>query len=208
MPATSPTSSSTPCSCACWCIFARSRQRSASSTPMPAPAFMTSAGAEARRSGEWRDGIGRLLAAPIGEQARGAARPVSRCACVLQFCRPACQLSGLARSRARISASAGSPHRLRARAERGGGAGTPSRRRPAQQGGRDRRLDRAQRLCAAEGAARARARSTRHSRTPAIFRGSSARSKPPTANGPAAPICSGTRSRSARPRRAGAAAAA
>ena len=102
---------------------------------------------------------------------------------------------GFARARARAAAQPGPPRRLRARAERRGRARPQSRRRPARQGGRDRRLDRAQRLCAAAGAARRRPdrSAVRGRRT--SFAASRRRSKPRTANGRPASSCSGTRSR-------------
>src|SRR5262245_26048610 len=80
-----------------------------------------------------------------------AACPLSRCRRRLQRRRTADRVSRFAGARARVPARAGSAHRLRARAERGGRARAQSGGRPAQQGAGDRRLDRAQRLCAAEG---------------------------------------------------------
>src|SRR6516162_11805863 len=90
-----------------------------------------------------------------------AHRPLSRRGRRLQRRRRADRLPRFARARARVPAPAGSARRLRARAERGGGARAPSGGRPAQQGGGDRGLDRAQRLCAAEGAPRPGARRSR-----------------------------------------------
>ena len=71
-------------------------------------------------------------------------------------------------------------------------------RRPPQQGDRDRRLDRAQRLCAAEGAARPGADRSAVRAAGRICRGSRRRSKRRTANGRPASICCGTRSRTRR----------
>ena len=75
-----------------------------------------------------------------------AACPLSRRGRRLQRRGTPDHLPRFARARARVPARAGSARRLRARAERGGCARAQSRRRPAQQGGDDRRLDRAQRL--------------------------------------------------------------
>ncbi len=71
-------------------------------------------------------------------------------------------------------------------------------RRPPRQGDRDRRLDRAQRLCAAEGAARPRADRSAVRGGGRLRAARATRSRPRTANGRAAPICSGIRSRSAK----------
>ena len=116
------------------------------------------AGPEAARSREWRDGIGRLR-----RPRRSASRRV-RCSRPISTRSPPSTPGGgltsypgspaLVRS---VAAPAGPADRLRARAARGGGARRASGRRPARQGDRDRRLDRAHRLCAAEGAARPRA---------------------------------------------------
>ena len=180
-----------------WCTCAPSRRRSASSTPMPAPAATISTVRRRRAASNGARALSGSSRASIGRAGAWAACALSRRDCRLQRPRRPHQLSRLARARARVSAPAGSPARLRARAERGGRAGALSGRRPAQQGAGDRRLDRASRLCAAEGASRPRADRSVRSRTPAISRALARRSKLRTANGRAAPICCGIRSRSA-----------
>ena len=154
-------------------------------------------GAEALRSGEWRDGIGRLLAAPIGEQARALLAPY---------------LDALAsfNSAGRLASYPGSPALVRAFLR-------PQDRliacelEPNAAAALARHLsgDRRSKAVAIDGWTALNAYVPPMERRglvlidppfedAAIFRGWSARSKPPTANGPAAPICSGTRSRSAR----------
>ena len=165
---------------------------------MPAPALYDLTGPEASRSPEWQGGIERLMAASLGTAARGAARALSR------HCRGASTRTAALRiypgSPAIVRALLRSQDRLIAcetGAACGGGAGAQSRRRPAQQGGRHRRLDRAQRLHPAEGAARPGADRPAVRGRRRVSAARARRSKPPIANGRAAAISSGTRSRSA-----------
>ena len=115
------------------------------------------AGAEASRSGEWREGIGRLLdRSPLGAAGARAACALSRCGRRLNG---AGRLATYPGSPALVRAFLRAQDRLIACELEPNAAAALARnlaRRPPQQGGRDRRLDRAQRLCAAEGAARAR----------------------------------------------------
>ena len=114
------------------------------------------AGPEAGRSPEWRGGIAPAVDRSGRRGAARIARALSRNRRSSQQGRRTHALSGFARAGARIPARAGPADCLRDRAERRGRAGAQSRGRPALQGGRARRLDRAQRLRAAEGAARPR----------------------------------------------------
>src|SRR5262249_49750299 len=81
------------------------------------------AGEEAQRSGEWREGIGRLVAARMATPARALFAPYLDAVAAYNGGGP-------------VTAYPGSPALARA------------------QGGDDRRLDRAQGVCAAEGTAR------------------------------------------------------
>ena len=153
------------------------------------------AGPEAGKTQEWRDGIGRLLRAELAAADSCAARALSRCGRGAQSRRTAHHLSGLAGAGAGAAAAAGPADRLRARTAGGRGARTRACRRRPRQGDRDRRLDRAHRLRAADRAAR---RGADRSAVRAA-----GRIRPPgasgwrrrTANGRPAFTCCGTRSR-------------
>ena len=121
--------------------------RARASTISPAP--------EASRTGEWREGIGKLLGGaacaapraicsrPISTRSR---RSIRRCSSRSIPARPRWRSAGCA-PQDRLIACEREPTAARAL------AGTHARRQ-SRQGGRDRRLHGAQRLCAAEGTAR------------------------------------------------------
>ena len=69
-------------------------------------------GPEATRSPEWRDGIGRLMAAPVEGEAARAARALSRRRRRAQSGRRACRLSGIPGAGAVALAQPGPPDRL------------------------------------------------------------------------------------------------
>ena len=158
------------------------------------------AGAEATpQPANGSDGIERLRRrASIGAASRASARALSRRRRSLNPARRAAGLSRLARARARAAAPAGPADRLRA-----GAAARRPRWRAISRGDRRSKAiaidgwTALQRLCPAEGAARPGAdrSAVRGRRTNS--RASPRRSKPRTANGRPASICSGTRSRSA-----------
>ena len=112
-------------------------------------------GPEASRTGEWREGIGKLLAARACAGGARPARALSRRGRGVQSRRTALKVypgsPALAqhwlRPQDRLIACEREPDAARALAGR-------HARRQSRQGGRDRRLHGAQRLCAAEGAAR------------------------------------------------------
>lgn len=114
------------------------------------------AGDEANRTGEWREGIARRAGRAARAAVARAAGALSRCARRLRS-RAAGGLSRLPGDRARAHAAAGPADRLRVGAGRRDGARRAACPRQARQGDPHRRLDRADRLCAAQGAARARA---------------------------------------------------
>ena len=148
---------------------------------------------EARRGGEWLTGIARIMQARFSEQTRAAAKALSRHRQGLQSATRPRSLSGLAADRAGAAAAAGSPDRLRGRAE---GAQAPDRGAPARHpgpGGRPRRLDRAAGLRAAERAARPGSdRSVRSSRRTSSSGWPRALPRP-SRNGRPAAICCGIR---------------
>ena len=196
MPAISPTSSSMPCCAACSCICAKSQRPSASSTPMPAPAAMTLPARRPARRGEWRDGIGRLRRARARERrAERCSRPISMRS---QRSIPAATLKiypgspllaqALLRPQDRLIACELEPQAAAA-------LRTTLRGDAARQGDRDRRLDRADRLCAAEGAARPRADRSAVRAAGRIFAPGCRAWRRRTANGRPASTCSGIRSR-------------
>ena len=107
------------------------------------------AGEEAARTGEWRDGIGRLAAAVIGcPMSRDLLAPYLEAVAALNPAAlrryPGSPLLALALMRPQDRLD-----RLRTGAAGGRGADRQSQARPARQGGGDRRLDRLERLCAA-----------------------------------------------------------
>ena len=154
MPAISPMCISTACWRASWCICGRSRRRFASSTPMPAPAATTclrrsraaaasgtTASSASGRRGR-QHGPDALLAPYLDAVAAlnpdGSLRTYPGSPLIAQH---------LLRPQDRLIACELEP-RAAACARRG-----VARRRP-RQGAGDRRLDRARRLCAAQGAPR------------------------------------------------------
>ena len=163
----------------------KSRRRFASSIRMRAPAFTISPGRRRRAAGEWRDGIARLLAAPIAAPSASAARALSRRGRRRSIRRPA---DPSIPARPQIARAFLRPQdRLIACELEPNAAATLARnlaRRPARQSDRDRRLDRAQRLCAAEGAARTGAGRSAVRAGRRIRAARARRSQPPTANGP------------------------
>ena len=72
------------------------------------------AGPEASRSPEWREGIARLLAAPVAEPARALSPPISMRSPALNPAGRLVTLSRLAGARAGAAAAAGPAGRLRA----------------------------------------------------------------------------------------------
>ena len=112
------------------------------------------AGPEAGKTGEWRDGIGRLIgdgvAPALPAEARALLAPYLDAVAALNPPGRLNDLSRLARARAGHAAAAGPADRLRARAAGRRGARPPAARRSPRQGAGDRRLDRARRLRAAK----------------------------------------------------------
>ena len=154
-------------------------------------------GPEAGRSGEWHGGIERLVGARVNGDLAALLAPYLD---AVAACNPPGRLTAYPGSPALVRAFLRPQDRLVACELEPNAAlalGAQFRRRPPHQGDRDRRLDRAQRLCAAEGTPRPGAdRSAvrgRRTNFPAWRKAS----RPPTANGRAAPICCGTRSRRA-----------
>ena len=115
-------------------------------------------GPEAGRSGEWREGIDRLLTAAIGRDARALLAPYLDAVAAFNG-GPAASppIPGRRRWCGRFCARRIGCIACELEPNAAAALARNLARRPPQQGGRDRRLDRAQRLCAAEGAARARA---------------------------------------------------
>ena len=91
---------------------------------MPAPASTISHGREAGRTGEWRDGIGRLFATRRSrpQSRRSCSRPISMRSRRLNPAGALTRYPGSPALVARIAAAAGSADRLRARTARGGRA--------------------------------------------------------------------------------------
>ena len=109
---------------------------------------------EARRGGEWLTGIARIMQARFSEKTEPLLKPYLDIVRAFNPQRDLVGLSGIAADRPRAAAAAGSPDRLRGRAE---SAQAPDRGAAARHpgpGGRPRRLDRAAGLRAAERAAR------------------------------------------------------
>ena len=210
MPAVPPTSSSTRCWRASWCICATSRRAFRVIDTHAGAGLYDLRGPEASRSPRMArrhrppaDGADRRP-----RRAR-CSRPISTRSRALNPGERARRLSRLACAGARAAAQPGPPDRLRARAERGGRAHAQPRPRPARQSDRDRRLDRAQRLCAAAGAARSGADRPAVRGRRRVLAACAGAWKPRIANGRPASSCSGTRSRDGRTSgRAGAAPAA
>ena len=109
---------------------------------------------EAGKTGEWRDGIGRLLSAQIDPDVRALARALSRRGRRLQSARAAHDVSRLAHARAQLVAAAGSADRVRTRTARGRGARAQFARRRAREDHRHRRLDGVVGICSTQGTAR------------------------------------------------------
>ena len=166
---------------------------------MPAPAATISTARRRPAAGEWREGIERLVSRLARRAGACAACALSRRGRRLQRRRRPHQSIP---ARPRSCAHCLRPQdRLIACELEPNAAAALARylaRRPPRQGARDRRLDRAQRLCAAEGAARPRADRS------AVRGGRRFRAPWPGARGRAsqmgrpASICCGIRSRSAR----------
>ena len=97
---------------------ARSQPRSAIIDTHAGAGLYDLTGSEASRTGEWRDGIGRLLAAPLAPPVRELLAPYLAAVERLNPGKHARDLSGLAGARARAAAAAGPSGRLRARTRR------------------------------------------------------------------------------------------
>ena len=172
---------------------------SASSTPMPAPAATisparrrpaaangatASAGSSPPRSPSRRARCSRPISTPSRAQSGRRARHLSRLAALVR---------ALLRPQDRLIACELEPSAARALARN-------LARRPPRQGDRDRRLDRAHRLCAAEGAARPGADRSAVRGAGRICRGLAEALAAAHRKWRPASICCGTRSRSARRR--------
>ena len=158
------------------------------------------AGPEAGKTGEWRDGIGRLRRADARRsRCARCSRPIStrsrrsiRAARSPRYPGSPALVQALLRPQDRLIACELEPQAAAAlerdlRGDR------------ARQGDRDRRLDRARRLCAAEGAARPGADRSAVRAAGRILPAGARAWKRRTASGRPASTCSGTRSRT-RPR--------
>ena len=153
------------------------------------------AGPEASRTGEWRDGIGKLLDAALAPAARELLAPYLDAVAALNPGsawrsipdRPRWCAHWL-RPQDRLIACELEPAAARAL------AAAHARRQP-RQGGHDRRLDGAQRLCAAEGAARPRADRSAVRAAGRVRPARQGARRRPIANGRPASTCSGIRSR-------------
>ena len=111
-------------------------------------------GAEAGKTLEWQDGIGRLMQAELEKPVRALLAPYLDAVAAVNSPGALEGLSRLAGDRAVAAAPAGPAGRLRAGAGGRRSAVAHLARRHPRQGGRDRRLDRAERLRAAQGTPR------------------------------------------------------
>ncbi len=111
-------------------------------------------GEEASRGGEWLTGIARIMQARFSETTLPLMQPYLDIVRAFNPQGEPHDLSGIAADRARAAAAAGSPDRMRGRAESAQNADRRAAPRHPGPRGRPRWLDRVARLRAAEGAAR------------------------------------------------------